>query len=141
MEKTIDVVVSPKEGTAEVAPAAAAPVTVTVIPGQARTYALAKELAQLALAMDDHGDEAVAWRHHAFALAGLAERALLRRIKADRTPEGRERMREAATKAWERRQAAKAPGQNNPKADPTEGMSAAEAVAYAKGVAAAAPPI
>ncbi len=99
-----------------------APVTVTVIPAQVRTYAIAKELAQTALAMEGHSDEAVAWRHHALALAGLAERALIRRMRADRTPEGRQRMREAAAKVMERRAAAKASGQKDPApAEPATG--------------------
>lgn len=90
---------------------AEAPVSVTLIPAQARNYQIAKELAQAALGMADHGDEAVAWRHHALALVALAERALLRRMKADKTPEGVARTREALTKAMERRQAAKASGE------------------------------
>lgn len=96
-----------------------APVSVTVIPAQVRTYALAKELAQISLAIDGHDDEAVAWRRHALALAGLAERSLLRRVAADRTPEGQARMRDAAAKAMERRKAAKASGETTTDAQKT----------------------
>lgn len=118
--KTAEPAAAPAEPAAE-----PAPVSVTVIPAQVRTFALAKELAQLALNMEGHGDEAVAWRHHSMALLGLAERALLRRLKADRTPEGQARQREALAKVMERRAAAKASGQKDPApAEPTDTLAA-----------------